>query len=678
MKNIILIGNPNTGKTTLFNLLTKSFEHTGNWHGVTIDYKQKQFEYAGKDFCLVDLPGIYSLTPNSFEEQVSVDYIHQNDGLILCLCDSENLYRNLYLATEIFALGREMVICINKTSKHFDESVAKKIENKFGVKCIVCDLKQKNSKQKIMELFCENKNTKKQFNSKYKQKILDFKNKLNSLNINLNNDFYASKIIYQDEYYLAKCHINKDNIQHLCDDKLMEKQIQEKYQFIEEIFENQKKSKEIIGKSFLDKIVLNKFLAIPIFIAIMMLIFYLTFFSVGAYLSDLLNFLIQDVIGTKVVEFVKSFCSVVWVIDLIEVGILGGVGTILSFLPQVVMLFLFLSILEESGYISRLAFMADDLLSKVGLCGKSVYTLLMGFGCSTTACLTARNMSDKNSKIKTAILAPYMSCSAKLPVYAVIGGAFFGANNVFVVTFLYILGVVVALLLSYILDKTFLKSNKQSFILEFPSYRLCGLKKIAKVVLENSKLFLVRIGSLLISLNVIIWVLESFSFGFSYVPISGQKSILQVLGTIIAPIFAPLGFNNWGATSALVAGIIAKEVVVSAIAMFNGIDLKGGDNQALSNSLLSNESVVFFSPAGAFSYMIFCLLYCPCIATISVLVKEIGKKWTVISVVLQFVLAYTVGLIFNLLATLSGIYGIMWVLAVVCCLFVILISFISF
>ena len=281
----------------------------------------------------------------------------------------------------------------------------------------------------------------------------------------------------------------------------------------------------------------------------------------------------------------------------------------------------------------------------MGLSGKSVYTLLMGFGCSTTACLTAKTMEDKNSKIKTAMLAPYMSCSAKLPIYAVIGSAFFGVSNVFVVFALYLLGVVVALLLSVFYEKTFLKSKEQSFILEFPPYRFTKSKRLLSLCLDNIKVFIIRIGSLLFAVNIIVWVLSSFSFSFAFTKSQGGISMLESLGKILSPIFIPLGFGTWGATSALIAGLVAKEIIISSIAMFNGVILEKGTSLEISSSLRIASNPINFTPASALSYMIFCLLYSPCLATIAVLKKEIGKKWTFLSILVQFVLAYVISLI---------------------------------
>ena len=300
----------------------------------------------------------------------------------------------------------------------------------------------------------------------------------------------------------------------------------------------------------------------------------------------------------------------------------------------------------------------------------------MSFGCGTTAALTARNMEDENAKIKTAILTPYMSCSAKLPIYAVIGGAFFGVGNVFIIFALYLLGVVVALLLSLFLEQKLLKSKEQSFILEFPEYKMPSIKRIFNILWENVKLFLIRIGTIIFALNIIIWLFQSFSFSFKFVPTSvGQISMLQRIGTVFAPIFAPLGFGNWGATSALIAGIAAKEGIVSSIAMFNDINIFGDSMKSQTmRSILDPAAVVFFSPSSAISFMVFCLLYSPCMPTISVFRKEIGRKWTWLAIIIQFFIAYAVSLVLYNIFTLVQIWGGPYVLLCFLGVFVITLS----
>lgn len=620
---ILLVGNPNTGKTTLFNSLTKSNEHVGNWHGVTVSEKEKPFSAFEKKFVLVDLPGLYSLTPLSYEEEVASKYIFENSSCpIINICDINNLKRNLFLTLQLKEVSSEIILFVNT------------FQNIKNNKTLKEKIKQAESALKKLDI--------KFFigNAENKKDIQKFKKLLLNLKLNTNNQIKKIENKYKKENNLNFLHENR-----------------EAFLKINSCFGSEIKEERAYGNSKLDKILLNKYLALPIFFGILFLVFYLTFFSLGAALSDLLRELIQNVIGGQIVSWLRSVCSVAWVVDLVETGIIGGVGSILSFLPQVILLFFFLSLIEDSGYLARVAFLFEDIFAKVGLSGKSVYSLLMGFGCSTTAALTARNMEDKNAKIKTAILTPYMSCSAKLPIYAVIGGAFFGASNVLIIFGLYMLGVVVAILLSLFLEQKVLKSKAQSFILEFPAYRIPSPKRTFKILWENVKLFLIRIGTVIFSLNLIVWLLQSFSFGFKFVPTEGGTSMLKAIGTVIAPIFVPLGFGNWGAASALIAGLAAKEIIVSSIAMFNGVDVLGDSMKSQTmRSITSPLSVVFFTPASALSFMVFCLLYSPCLATISVFKKEIGGKWTAISVALQFAIAYILALLtYNIYRLVEGV-----------------------
>ena len=667
MKEILLIGNPNTGKTTLFNNLTKSNEHIGNWHGVTVEEKRKKFNAGGEDFELVDLPGIYSLTALSFEEQVAVAHIfHGSDKLMLKICVLNNLQSNLHLTLGLLELGANILLAINTmgSKKPFNEVDVYKLKEELGVEVFLFNA---SSKKDIAEL----KLLIKKMSDKPKKGIMpsyinklencqEFKLIKNSLNVKEKDrlNFYTIKILENDQKIIEKCGFN--NKKRKLNADFIQKIAKIRYEYISCISEKaiKKIQKRAYGESKIDKIILNRFLSIPIFLGIMALIFYLTFFSVGAFFSSILSDFIQNVIGANLVNFIAGVCDIPWVIGLFENGIVAGLGSILSFLPQVVLLFFFLSILEDSGYLARLAFSFEDIFKKLGLSGKSVYTLLMGFGCSATAALTARNMEDKNSKIKTAMLTPYMSCSAKLPIYAVLGGAFFGASNIFIVFSLYLLGVVVAIILSMILEKTALKSKNQSFILEFPPYRIPSFKRVLNIIGDNLKQFIIRIGSVIFAMNIIVWLLGSFSFSFTYVPDTGGVSMLESIGKFLAPIFIPLGFGNWGATSALIAGLVAKEVIVSSIAIFNGIDVNAGSmTEQVQSSILSPNSAVYFTPASALSYMVFCLIYMPCIATMSVLNKEIGTKWTVISIIIELVIAYLLSLVVYNLYNFINIFG---------------------
>lgn len=662
MKKIVLVGNPNTGKTTLFNSLTKASEHTGNWHGVTVDSKEKAFKFNNSEFKLIDLPGIYSLSPQSFEEKVTSDYLYTNDDfMIINIVDVNNIYRNFYLTLELLNLNRPMILVINKTCKTSDEIYKineKKLQEVLGIPVIKVNADKCEEVKKLQELIY-NLNDKN--NIKINQNILKNNKKIEKIlenldkninfsknNINIDKNFILKKLLEDDEFLTNKLNISNEQKQVLLkfqSEVSVEEIVKSNYENIDYIFNesNIKKKNKTYGKSKIDKFVLNKYLCIPFFLLTLFFVFYITFFGVGAQMSKSVSFFIQNIFGEWLIKLVSGATNNLIIIDFFKNAIIGGVGSIFSFLPQVVILFMCLGVLEDSGYLSRVAFSLDDIFSKLGLSGKSVYVLLMGFGCSGVATLSSRVMDNKNAKIKTAIITPYISCSAKLPIYTVLGSAFFGANNIFIIFSMYVLGVIIALLLSIFYEKTFLKSSGGTFILEFPAYRKIKFKRLLFIAKENAKQFILRIGTVLISVNIIVWVLSNFSFAFTYVGNYGGESILQVLGKIISPIFIPLGFGSWGPTSALFAGLIAKEIIVSSIAMFNGVK---GENlyEGVAGTITNPNSAVCFTPASAVSYMVFCLLYSPCVATLGVLKKEVGKKWLLISMLVQFVVSYLVSL----------------------------------
>ena len=683
MEKFLLVGNPNTGKTTLLNTLTKSEEHTGNWHGVTVEEKEKNFSHNGKEFTLVDLPGIYSLNAFSYEEEVSIKYIFSNqDKVIVNTLDINTLQKNLFLTLDLLLSNLDVILVVNTMGKKdCKQEDFQDLKNALGVEILAVDFENKNEVKQL-----------KSFLSQYKKKIqkINISKKIFSQGIyedikilskEFKCDFFETlKILEKNNYFIKKNAkiIEKNNIFDKYSNINMQTLAQEKYAFIEKItksiFENNNK-RTAYGEEFLDKILLNKWLAIPLFFLILIGIFYLTFFSIGAMFSDLLADLFQVKIGGVVIAWLDGVCNIPWIIGLVENGVFSGVGSLVSFLPQVVLLFLFLAILENTGYFSRVAFIFDDLFSVLGLSGKSVYTLLMGFGCSASAVLTARALDSKSAQIKTTLMTPYMSCSAKLPVYAILGGAFFGASNVFVIFLLYIISVFVAIFVGMLLDVFGFKNTKSIFLMEFTPYRFPNFVKVCKIAWVNLKLFVVKITTIFISMSVIVWCLGSFDFAFNYVVENGGKSMLQIMGEWLAPLFAPLGFASWGAVGALVAGIVAKEVIVSSIAIFNGITAFGNTaNNMIADSVRDSASAVHFSSAGALSFLSYSLLYTPCLATMAVMKKEIGLKWTLIGILIQLCVAYVFAFIVFNVYRLMEIVGVWNVLFIVLAILGILIS----
>ena len=677
MEEILLVGNPNSGKTTLYNALTRSNEHIGNWHGVTVEEKKKMMKVKDKNFLLVDTPGLYSLSPLSFEEEVSFKIIEgKNYKKIINICDRNNLQRNLYLSLCLLEENLDVVIAINE----IDKKVKFKVDEKKLSTMLGCDVILINAEKKI-KVDALKENLLKENAIKplpYLEKI-DFsvvKNYFKDKNKNEQTIFAIKAFERNESFFKLKGYSDEEikKIFSLVPTNSLEILTEARYNFLDEVIDKScQKVNFAYGKSRLDKVLLNKYLALPLFLLIIAFIFFLTFFSLGAFLSDLLSQFLS-LISSPILSGLKSVLGESWVYYLFSDAIFNGLSTVLSFLPQVVLLFFFLSLLEDSGYMSRIAFTFEDILGKVGLSGKSIYTLLMGFGCSTTAIMTARNMDNKNSKIKTALLCPYMSCSAKIPIYTVVGGAFFGAKNIFVIMGLYLLGVVVAILVSLVLDKTVLKSDNQTFILEFPPYRVTSLRRLKNILKNNVKTFLVKVGSIMIAMNIIVFLLSSFTFKFQFV-LDGNGSVLQEIGKFLAPIFEPLGFNNWAIVSALLAGLVAKEVVVSSIAMFNGVDYNA--TKLISSSILLSTSVVYFpSTASVLSFLVFCLLYTPCLASISMMKAEIGTKWTIVGIIIQLVVAYVLSFIVYNIALSFEIYGFWPTVIVILAILLVLVSII--
>lgn len=677
MEEILLVGNPNSGKTTLYNALTRSNEHIGNWHGVTVEEKKKMMKVKDKNFLLVDTPGLYSLSPLSFEEEVSFKIIEgKNYKKIINICDRNNLQRNLYLSLCLLEESLDIVIAINEIDKKVKFKVdEKKLSTMLGCDVILINAEKKIKVDALKESLLKENAIKP---LPYLEKI-DFsvvKNYFKDKNKNEQTIFAIKAFERNESFFKLKGYSDEEikKIFSLVPTNSLEILTEARYNFLDEVIDKScQKVNFTYGKSRLDKVLLNKYLDLPLFLLIIAFIFFLTFFSLGAFLSDLLSQFLS-LISSPILSGLKSVLGESWVYYLFSDAIFNGLSTVLSFLPQVVLLFFFLSLLEDSGYMSRIAFTFEDILGKVGLSGKSIYTLLMGFGCSTTAIMTARNMDNKNSKIKTALLCPYMSCSAKIPIYTVVGGAFFGASNIFVIMGLYLLGVVVAILVSLVLDKTVLKSDNQTFILEFPPYRVTSLRRLKNILKNNVKTFLVKVGSIMIAMNIIVFLLSSFTFKFQFV-LDGNGSVLQEIGKFLAPIFEPLGFNNWAIISALLAGLVAKEVVVSSIAMFNGVDYNA--TKLISSSILLSTSVVYFpSTASVLSFLVFCLLYTPCLASISMMKAEIGTKWTIVGIIIQLVVAYVLSFIVYNIALSFEIFGFWPTVLVILAILLVLVSII--
>lgn len=643
MKRIYIVGNPNSGKTTLFNKITKSFEHTGNYSGVTVDLKEKSVNVNGENYSVIDLPGTFSLMPFSIEEKITADCVlkevDKEDCYILNLIDANTIKRSLSLTLELLEANFKVFSIINQIGKSVKDVNDSELGELIGINVKFINIK----KAKNLSFIFNEENYKITQKLNYIDKYEKCANGLKALYaIKIcENDKNAIQIFNLDDLMCAKIQKNLDfynlNIETLFNDRL---------KIINKIKSN-KNNGNVKLNNILDKIFLNKFLALPLFLLIMLAIFYLTFSSVGSFFTNVLDKLICKDLYNYISNTLNSLGTNIIFNDYILTAIIDGVGSLICFLPQIVLLFLFMTLLEDSGYLPRLAFLLDDLLAKFGLSGKSLFTFVMSFGCSTTAMLTAKNLDNEKSKIKTMLLSQYMTCSAKLPILTVLCSAFFG-GNLFMIFAFYLVGILIAMVASIIFQKSKLKTEDNTFVLEMPSYNLPSLKKILKMSLKQSAGFLNRVGGIVLLFMSVIWLLENFNYKLQYVD-NSNESLLYFLGGAIAPLFAPLGFNNWGIASALIVGLVAKEIIVSTISMLNhtSYDLGG-----LMHSLISTSSVVCFTSASALSFMTFVLLYAPCISSMSLIKKEIGGKYLAIALIMQFAFAYVTSMLVYAVASL--------------------------
>ena len=670
--NVALIGNPNSGKTTLFNQLTGSRQYVGNWPGVTVEKKEGKLSYKNEEIKIIDLPGIYSLSPYSSEEIVTRNCLLYDDvDLIINIIDSTNIERNLYLTTQVMELGKPIVVVLNmidileKKGDKIDYHLLSKL---LSVAVIPMSANKHDKIENLMDS-CLNI-----INQKISSKIQDVQNiyapeidsilnnieeilKNSNNKFNVNPRWLAVKLFSEDHDILKNVHLTEDELSKInfyknsvSPSKNTDRQMiisECRYDYIcsvckKCVHKNLKNDKLSITDK-IDKIVTNKILALPIFLAIMMLIFYITFGPVGNYFKSWAEFLINDIIGNSIEKLLVSLNASSWAKSLILDGVVKGVGSVISFFPQIMILFTLLSVLEDSGYMARAAFITDKMLRKIGLSGKAFVPLLMGFGCSVPAVLGTRILEHDKDKKLTILMIPFMSCSAKMPVYSMFISAFFPSHQPIIIFSIYLLGILVAIFTAFLFKNTILKGKEAPFIMELPEYKLPTLKNLSLHVWERLKDFLVKAGTVLVGATIVIWFLQSFNFSLHTVQDSSD-SILAYLGAKIAPIFTLCGFNDWKASVALISGIIAKESVVSTSAILYNTEASMGLHHALSQH---------FSMLSAYSFMVFVLLYTPCVAALSAIRKEMKSvKWTTISILYQLLTAWFVSALVFQIGTL--------------------------
>lgn len=583
MINIALLGNPSVGKTTLFNSLTGSNQRVGNWAGVTVDKKEGHFN----NFNIVDLPGIYAMDTYSNEEKVSKEFLENGQvDLILNIIDASNIDRNLYLTMQLKQFKKPIILAVNMID----------VAEKKGIH-------------------------------------IDYEKLGQLLNVVV-IPIQASKEIGIEKVKTALSSINKNKIDNTDYSFSSEK---ETYAYIEDLLskctktsKTSKNSKKHI-KENLDNIMLNPWFAYPIFFAIMALMFQVTFSWIGQPLSDLLDSLLNDSLVPIIEGWINNYSP--WFQSLILDGIVGGVGGILVLLPVILSLFACITILEDSGYMARVAFLMDKIMRKMGLSGKAFIPMIVGFGCSVPAIMSARTLESEKDRKLTALLVPLMSCNARLPVYSIFASVFFPKYVGLVVASLYFLGIILAFILGIIFKHLIFKNEEEPLLIELPEYKLPSLKNLFVQLYEKSKNFLIKAGTLIFAMSIILWFLSNFNFsGMTDV----NDSILASIGGFIAPIFKPLGFGNWQSSVSLLTGLIAKETVVSSM----GVIFAGN---------LEVMLPLHFTALSALSFMVFILLYTPCITAVGTMKKEFGTKITLFSITYQLILAWSISfLVFNI------------------------------
>ena len=643
-----LAGNQNCGKTTLFNALTGSNQHVGNFPGVTVD--QKMGEIKGqKDCSVVDLPGIYSLRPYTQEEIVSRDFIiNQKPDGIINIVDATNIERNLYLTLQLLELKVPMVLALNMMDEvHANGGTVdvKKMSEALGIPVVPISAAKGEGVSELIDQaittarkkalprvtdFCADTSPVHRCIHAVIHLIQDHADKLG-----ISSRFCTAKLIEDDPDMAKRLELDQNEIE-LIEHCIVEMENETgldrnaaladmRYTFIEKVVALSvvkcHESKEHRRSMKMDRILTGKYTALPVFFAVMFLVFYLTFNVIGQGLSDLLSLGIDKL--TTLVDWALGEYGINPVVhSLIIDGIFAGVGSVLSFLPIIVTLFFFLSILEDTGYMARVAFVMDKLLRKIGLSGRSFVPMLIGFGCSVPAIMATRTVSSDRDRKMTILLTPYMSCSAKIPIYAVFAAAFFPDNSALAMIGLYVTGIIVGILVALILKNTAFRGQPVPFVMELPNYRMPSAKSVGLLLWEKARDFLERAFTIIFMATIIIWFLQTFDTRLNVVADSAN-SLLAMVGQWIAPIFAPLGFADWRMVTALISGFTAKEAVVSTLAVLLNTSM----------AELGGALTAVFTPLSAVSFLVFTLLYTPCVAAVATIKRELDSGLKTLGVV---------------------------------------------
>ena len=642
-----LAGNQNCGKTTLFNALTGANQHVGNFPGVTVD--QKVGTIRGTAHQVVDLPGIYSIRPYTQEEIVTRDFIlKSNPDAILNIVDATNIERNLYLTLQLLTLRVPTVIALNMMDELTGNGGSidvQKLSDALGVPVVPISAAKNEGISELVDILLNTAE------NRVLPKVQDFCPdgpvhrcihavchiiEDHAQRARLSRRFAATKLIEGEQNFYELLQLNQ-NEKELIEHSIIEMESDTgldrnaaladmRYNFIEGVCDTcvtkASESREHRRSVKIDRVLTNRYLALPLFAAIMGLVFYLTFNVIGAFLSDVMAYAV-DGLTMLADRGLTSYGINPVVHSLIIDGIFAGVGSVLSFLPIIVTLFFFLSILEDSGYMARVAFVMDKLLRKIGLSGRSFVPMLIGFGCSVPAIMATRTLSSNRDRKMTILLTPFMSCSAKIPIYTLFAAAFFPGRELPVMIALYFGGMVVGILMALLLKSTLFRGNPVPFVMELPNYRFPSAKSVLLLMWEKAEDFLTRAFTVIFMATVIIWFLQTFDLKLNVVADS-TDSILARLGQLVSPVFAPLGFGDWRMVTALVSGFTAKEAVVSTFGVILGV----------STEQLQQALHMLFDARSAASFLTFCLLYTPCVAAVATIKRELGSRAKTVAVVI--------------------------------------------
>lgn len=659
---IALAGNPNCGKTTLFNLLTGSSQYVGNWPGVTVEKKEGKLK-GYKDVKVIDLPGIYSLSPYTLEEVVARNFlIEEKPDVIINLVDATNLERNLYLTTQLMETGIPVMVGLNmmdlvKANK--DVINIQKLSSGLGCPVVEISALKNQGIKELIETAIHLKKV--QYQDIYSGDVKASLDRIKSLiSMNVSNhqlNWFSIKLLENDEEALKHITLSqqineqidgiRNEIETTHDDDAESIITNSRYNFITDLKKScyKKGSNEGLTTSDkIDKFVTNRFLALPIFILVMWGVYFIAMQSIGAMGTDWVNdVLFTEMIPVAVTQFLESINVAGWLVSLIVDGIIGGVGAVLGFVPQIMVLFFLLSILEDCGYMARVAFIMDRIFRKFGLSGKSFIPMLISTGCGVPGIMASRTIEDEKDRKMTIMLTTFIPCSAKLPIFALFAGAIFN-DSPWVSTSMYFIGLVAVIVCGILLKKTkYFGGDPAPFVMELPAYHFPSVKGLFIHMWDRAKAFIQKAGTIILLSSILVWFTSNYNFSLQMVETS--DSILAVIGSSLAPLFKPLGWGHWQAVVSALTGLIAKENIVGTFGVLYGIDVVTENGVEVFNQISQ-----LFIPVSAYSFMVFNLLCAPCFAAIGAIRREMGSaKWTLITVGFQCLVAYVVALLINII-----------------------------